>query len=109
MVKLTALYKKPDDPDAFMRHYEEVHMPLVKRTPGLKKIVVNRVTANLTGGPSPYFMIAEMHYPNQETFTAAMESVENRAAGEDLMGFAKGLVTLLVLDETDVYSDMPLR
>ena len=109
MVRLMALYKEPDDPDAFMRHYEEVHMPLVKRTPGLKTIVVNRVTANLTGGPSPYFMIAEMHYPNQEAFDAAMESVENRAAGEDLMSFAKGLVTLLVLNETDVYSDMPLR
>ena len=53
MVRLMALYKKPDDPDAFMKHYEEVHMPLVKRTSGLKKIVVNRVTAKPDGRPVP--------------------------------------------------------
>ena len=32
-VKLVALYRKSDDVDAFMRHYEQVHLPLVRKTP----------------------------------------------------------------------------
>ena len=32
MVKLIALYKKPDDVSAFDKHYNEVHIPLVEKT-----------------------------------------------------------------------------
>ena len=51
------------------------------------------------GGEPDYFLIAEMHFPDQETFDAAMASAENRAASKDLMSFAKGLATLLVAQE----------
>ena len=96
MHKLIALYQTPDDPEAFMRHYNDVHMPLVRQTPGLAKAEVCRVTANAMGGDVPYFLIAEMSYLDKATFDAAMASPENRAAGKDLMSFAKGKVTLLI-------------
>jgi uncharacterized protein (TIGR02118 family) len=99
MTKLLALYKKPDDEQAFLQHYEQVHLPLVRQVPGLAKAVVNRVVGSPMGGEAPYFLIAEMHYPDRETFDRAMASPENRAAGKDLMSFAKGLVTLLVVEE----------
>jgi uncharacterized protein (TIGR02118 family) len=35
MYKLIALYQTPDDPQSFMSHYNDVHLPLVKQTPGL--------------------------------------------------------------------------
>lgn len=101
MVKLIALYERPEDEAGFMKHYEEVHTPLVRKTPGLERITVNRVTADAFGGEPPYFMIVEMHYPDRATFDSAMRSEENRAAGKDLMGFAKGLVTLLVTESSD--------
>jgi uncharacterized protein (TIGR02118 family) len=96
MHKLIALYQTPDDPDAFLRHYNDVHMPLVRKTPGLVKAEAYRVTANAMGGAVPYFLIAEMTYPDKATFDVAMASPENRAAGKDLMSFAKGKVTLLI-------------
>ena len=43
-VKLIAIYDRPDDPEAFFKHYESVHAPLVKKTPGLQSFVLNRVT-----------------------------------------------------------------
>lgn len=98
MFKLIALYKKPDDVDAFLKHYYEVHMPLVAKTPGLLRTVINRVDGTPMGTEAPYFLIAEMHYPDRATFNAAMRSEENRAAGKDLMSFARGLVTLLVAE-----------
>ena len=68
MTKLLALYKKPDDEQAFLQHYKQVHMPLVRQVPGLSKAVVNRVVGSPMGGEAPYFLIAEMHYPDRETF-----------------------------------------
>ena len=35
MVKLVAVYKKPDDTAAFDKHYFEAHLPLAKKMPGL--------------------------------------------------------------------------
>lgn len=97
-VKLIALYRKPDDVEAFLRHYDEVHAPLVAKTPHLERFVVNRVVGSPMGEP-PYFLVAVMYFPDRARFDEAMASAENRAAGKDLMSFAKGLVTLLVAEE----------
>ena len=99
-VKLIAIYDRPDDTTAFFEHYEAVHAPLVKRTPGLQSFVLNRVTDDLLGGEPAYVLIAEMTYPDRATFEAAMKSPENAAAGQDLMSFAKGKVRVLVADCT---------
>lgn len=98
MKKLIALYRQPADVDAFLKHYQEVHLPLVAKTPGLLRTEINRVTAAPMGGEPPYFLIAEMVFADQDSFDAAMKSPENRAAGKDLMGFARDIVTLLVAD-----------
>ena len=42
---------------------------------------------------------AEMTFPDRERFDDAMKSPENRAAGKDLMSFARDLVTLVVAEE----------
>lgn len=95
MVKLIALYKKPPDPPSFDRHYQETHLPLVRRWPGLRKVELARVSGMPGGGEPPYYLIAEMHFDDQDALRAALRSPEGRAAGEDLQQFAPGLVTLL--------------
>lgn len=97
-VKLIALYRKPENQEAFLDHYNNVHLPLVALTPHLTRTVINRVTGSPMGEPA-YFLIAEMHFPDQVRFDEAMKSPENRAAGKDLMSFARELVTLLVVVE----------
>ncbi len=96
--KLIAIYSKPEDEAAFLKHYEDVHMPLVRKVPGLQKLVVNRVTGSPMG-QSDLFMIAELHFADKAAFDAGMRSEENRAAGKDLMGFAKGIVTVVFAEE----------
>ncbi len=98
MKKLIALYRQPADIDAFLKHYHDVHLPLVAKTPGLLRTEINRVTAAPMGGEPPFFLIAEMYFADQDSFDTAMKSPENRAAGKDLMGFARDIVTLLVAD-----------
>ena len=46
-------------------------------------------------GDAPYYLIAEMHFPDKDTFKQAMGSEENRAAGKDVMEFAGRLVSMV--------------
>lgn len=94
MVKLVALYKRPDDPEAFEHHYTETHLPLVRKMPGLRRLEAGRITGAV-GGEAPYFLIAEMYFDDQEALRAALRSPEGRAAGEDLQRFAAGMVTMM--------------
>lgn len=93
MVKLVAIYKKPEDPQAFDRHYEEIHAPLAEKMPGLRKLEVNKVYGTPMGD-SPFYLIAEMLFDNKEALQEALSSAEGKAAGKDLMGFAGKVVSM---------------
>ncbi len=97
MVKLIALYKKPGDIDQFEQHYAQVHIPLVEKIPGLRKTEWTRFLA-APQGQAPYYMMYEMYFDNMESYKAAMKSEQNKAAGQDLMSFARELVTLMVAE-----------
>ena len=43
--RFLALYAAPADPEAFDRPYREVHIPLGRRLPGLRRCTVGRRTA----------------------------------------------------------------
>ena len=38
MTRFLILYNKPDDVRAFERHYNETHIPLAKKMPGLRRL-----------------------------------------------------------------------
>ena len=94
-MKLIAIYRKPEDERAFNKHYEEVHTPLVLKIPALQSMTVNRVKKHLMGDDQP-FMIVEMSFEDRDAFDTAMASDENKAAGKDIINFARGIVSLVV-------------
>lgn len=93
MIKLVALFKRPEDVEEFDKHYTEVHAPLMGRVPSLERMEVTRNLRAFRGEPE-YYLIAEMYFRDKESFDAAMASDENRAAGKDLMSFAREYVTM---------------
>ena len=97
MIKLIALYKKPANIDAFEQHYAQVHIPLAEKIPGIRKTEWTRFLAS-PSGEAPYYMMYEMYFDSMDAYTAAMQSDANKAAGQDLMSFAKDLVTLMVAE-----------
>ncbi len=101
MIRIVALYRKPEDPDQFMDHYVKVHLPLVRRTPGLAELRVSRVLANAFGGEVPYFLMTEMAYPDRATFESAMRSEENRAVARDASTFPKDILTALICEDLE--------
>ncbi len=94
MIKLLALYRTPDDPDAFMSHYRDVHLPLAKKVPGLISSEVTRIASTMMGEQGN-FLLADLRFEDEASFKIAMKSSENAEAGKDLMNFAGDLVTLM--------------
>ena len=94
MIKLVALFKRPEDVAVFDAHYDETHAPLMRKVPGLVKMEVTRNLQAFRGEPE-YYLIAEMYFKSKEAFDAAMASEENKAAGKDLMSFARNYVTMV--------------
>lgn len=97
MVKLIALYKKPANVEAFEQHYATIHIPLVEKIPGIRKTEWTRFLA-APGGAAPYYMMYEMYFEDMAAYQAAMKSPENLAAGQDLLSFAKDIVTMMVAE-----------
>jgi len=98
-MKLVALYKQPDDPEAFDEAYFNTHMPLIEKVPGLQKTVITRFTRTLMG--DGLYMMNEMYFSDSNALKVAMKSPEMAAAGDTLDSFAKGLVILMYGQEQD--------
>jgi len=94
LIKMTILYYRPDDTDAFQKHYMEKHMPIASQMPGLKKLEVGPV---LRGPKDPdYYWCAECYFDSMEDLKAAFSSPAGVAAGQDVPNFApKGNITFI--------------
>ena len=94
MVKLVALYKRPADVAAFETHYKEIHSPLAKKMPGLKKLEVCHFTGS-PGGEPKFYMMAELHFDTKEAMMSALGSPEGKAAAKDVMSFAGDIIHMM--------------
>jgi uncharacterized protein (TIGR02118 family) len=93
VVKLVALFKKPTDLTAFEEHYEKVHLPLISKMPGMKRIEISKVSGAPMSQPQ-FYRMAEMYFDNQTALNSAIISQEGMAAAKDLVGFARDTVHL---------------
>ncbi|MFD1348494.1 EthD family reductase [Oceanobacillus caeni] len=101
MVKLIALYKQPEDKEAFDEHYKNVHTPITEKIPGLKKMEVTKIVGAPGGRESKYYLLCEMYYEDHDALKAAMKTDESKASGKDLMSFAGNLVTMMIGEEVE--------
>jgi uncharacterized protein (TIGR02118 family) len=87
---MIVIYAQPADPAAFDEHYFNVHVPLAKRLPGLRKYEVSRrPVATLVGDREPY-LIGTLHFDDLASIRAAFASPEGRACAEDRRLLAPG-------------------
>jgi uncharacterized protein (TIGR02118 family) len=93
MVKLIALYRKPQNAEEFDKHYDDIHTPLVKKMPGLRKLEITHITGAPIG-ETKYHLMAEMYFDSLDAMNAANASPEGKATARDLMSFAADVVTL---------------
>lgn len=95
MPTLTVLYGPPADPDHFRRHYEETHMPLVRKLPGVRDLRYDLDVITLAGD-RPVFAVFHATFDSMEALEAALASPEGQATQADVPNYADGGVTILV-------------
>ena len=95
MTKLIALYKEPADRELFEQKYFEEHMPLVDKMPGLRKVELAKLQS-LGGSEGKYYMQASMYFDDIDALNASMGSPEGKVAAQNLMSFAKDIVTMMI-------------
>jgi len=77
-----ALYETPADPETFDRHYREIHIPLGRKLPGLRRYAVGRDITAVRGGPR-YYLVAQLEWDTMAELRAAFASPEGRATAAD--------------------------
>lgn len=93
IMKLVALYKQPQDVEMFEAWYAE-HTDLVMKIPGLSKVSLTRYKKVLAG--DGFYLMAELHFPDRDTFNTAMRSAEMAETGKDANRNAGHLMTLMI-------------
>jgi uncharacterized protein (TIGR02118 family) len=93
MVKLIALFRKPSGIAEFDKHYDDIHTPLVKKYPGLRKLEITRITGAPIG-ETKYHLLCEMYWDSKDDMDKALGSPEGRSVAKDLMSFAVDLITV---------------
>jgi hypothetical protein len=69
--KLTVLYAKPKDPDAFNKYYLNNHMPLVAKIPGLQRTEVATILP-------PRRINQSRHIGGSQSFTSGASTISKR-------------------------------
>jgi uncharacterized protein (TIGR02118 family) len=88
MAKMVVIYKTPANSAAFDKYYYEIHVPLAKRLPGLRKYEVSRGPIATPAGPADVHLIATLHFDDLTAIKKAFASAEGQAAGADRRIFA---------------------
>ena len=80
--RFLVFWEQPTDPEAFERHYREVHIPLARKIPALRSYAFNDDLQPVRG--RTYFRIAELRWDSMEDLRAAFASPEGKAVGDDV-------------------------
>jgi uncharacterized protein (TIGR02118 family) len=102
MAQLVVMYKTPNDPAAFDKHYFEKHVQVAKKLPGLKKYEVSQGPVGTPAGPSSYHLVALLSFDDLAAIQSAFGSVEGQAAVADVQNFATGGADIIMFDTRQV-------
>ena len=101
MVRFIVLYNTPEDPETFERHYREVHIPLIRKLPGLRRCTIGRHTTAIRG--EPYYWITELEWDNMEALQKAFQTPEGQANAQDVANLARsGEVRSMIYEVEEV-------
>jgi uncharacterized protein (TIGR02118 family) len=102
MAQLVVLYKTPKDTAAFDKYYADIHIPLAKKLPGLRKYQVSEGPVATPAGPSGLHLVAILTFDSMAAIQNAFGSAEGQAAAADVPKVATGGADLMFFDTKDV-------
>ena len=88
MARMVVIYRTPKNVEAFDRHYFEIHVPLAKKIPGLRKYEVSEGPIATPVGAFDVHRIGTLYFDDLAAIEKAFASEEGQAAGADRRLFA---------------------
>lgn len=88
MAQMVVIYRAPQDIAAFDRHYFDIHVPLAKTLPGLRKYEISHGPIAVPAGTGDVYRIGTLSFDDLAALKAAFASPEGRAAAADRRLFA---------------------
>ncbi len=83
MARMLVIYKTPKDVQAFEKHYWDVHIPLAKNLPGLRKYEVSRGPIVAVAGNKDTYLIATLYFDSMQALKEAFASECGQACAKD--------------------------
>jgi uncharacterized protein (TIGR02118 family) len=80
--RLLVLWGTPRDPEAFDRYYRDVHVPLGRKMPGLRRYTLAHGVSAVRG--EPCHLVAELVWDSMDELRAAFDSPEGKATAADV-------------------------
>lgn len=80
---MIAIYQTPKNKDAFDKHYFEVHIPLAKKLPGLRKYEVSLNPVISTTGNSDIYLIGTLYFDSLDAIKEAFASQQGQTCAAD--------------------------
>ena len=104
MARMVVIYRTPKNVEAFDRQYFEIHVPLAKKIPGLRKYEVSDGPVTVVAGPPDVYLIGTLHFDDLAAIKEAFASPEGQAAGADRRLFAPddSGVQMFLFDNRDI-------
>ncbi len=102
MIKLVALYGKPQDPAHFDRYYRDVHVPLARKIPHTRRFTIHKVRGSPQEGEPPFYCLTEVYWDDLATARKALASPDGQASYNDVPNYATGGVTFVFTEVEEV-------
>lgn len=83
MARMVVIYKNPKDPAAFDKHYFEVHVPLAKQLPGLRKYEVSKGSVVALAGAREPYLVGILYFESLAAIKEAFASECGKACAAD--------------------------
>jgi uncharacterized protein (TIGR02118 family) len=97
MARMVVLYRTPKDIAAFDKHYFEIHVPLAKKLPGLRRYEVSQGPIATPAGGAGFHLAVTLHFDDMVAVQNAFASAEGQAAAADRRRFAPDDDQLIML------------
>lgn len=98
MVRFLVVYPRPTDTAAFDSHYFDVHVPLAKQLPGLRRYTVSRKAAPIRG-PEAFHLVSELDWDDMESlrrdFASPLGQQTARDVDENLAKLCPGVHSMV--------------
>ncbi len=108
MVKYVVLLRRGQDVshEEFLRHWRDVHAPLILKLPGLRRVSLHPVVP-APGYSPPFDGLGELWFDSVEGALAAFNTEEGRATRADTPTFADSTAAVRLFVGDDWFSQEP--